>query len=270
MIALSAPAPLRAGPIVKMPGGKTRLLPELLNRMPPITGRYYEPFAGGAALFFALAPEHAVIADANLDLVATYRAVASGVEAVIGELGRHREQHGAEHFAAVKRDWNRGARTPAAFLYLNRTCFNGLWRVNRRGEFNVAFGAYRDPFGDIAARLRAAAPVLARAEIRAGSYVDTLADAGAGDVVYVDSPYDEGWCGYTAAGFTAADQAELAFTVRTLAARGVRVLVSNSDTPRVRALYAGLQIETVTCARSINCDAGGRGAVGEVIVTAGF
>jgi DNA adenine methylase len=260
------------GPIVKMPGGKTRLLPELLARLPPITGRYFEPFVGGAALFFALAPPRAVIADANLDLIETYRAVAGDVEAVIYELEQHQRRHGAKHFAEVKLAWNAreywsAASFAGAFLYLNRTCFNGLWRVNRAGKFNVAFGSYADPFGDIADRMRAAAPVLVRAEIRGGSYVETLTDAGAGDVVYVDSPYDGDWCGYTAAGFTAADQVQLAGVVRGMAARGCRVLVSNSDTPRVRELYAGLQIESVQCMRSINCNAKGRGSVGEVIVT---
>lgn len=258
-------------PIVKMPGGKTRLLHELLPRIPPLaaTGRYFEPFCGGAAVFFALAPMRAVIADANADLIATYRAVAADVEAVIAELEQFQRRHSERNYLATRAAWNRGARTPATFLYLNRTCFNGLWRVNRAGEFNVGPGKYRDPFGGIYERLRAAAPMLACSELRTGSYVDTLADAAAGDVVYLDSPYDAGWTAYTAAGFTDADQAELAFTVRTLAARGVRCVVSNADTPRIRALYAGLQIDVVRCTRSVNCDGAGRGAVDEVIVTTG-
>lgn len=275
MIALDVASVAR--PVIKSAGGKTKLLPELLKRMPDRYGRYYEPFCGGAALFFAVRPERAVIGDANADLINVYRAVADDVVSVVDLLKIHRELHCAEYYSQTRDAWNSDApmvRTlagrAAAFIYLNRTCFNGLWRVNRAGEFNVPIGRYADPLGGIADRLRAAAPVLARAKIRAGDYRTTIASAAHGDFVYMDSPYDGTFTSYTAEAFGDAAQAELAFTVRTLAARGAQVMVSNADTPRVRALYAGMRIDSVQCARAINSNGKRRGAVGEVIVTAGY
>lgn len=261
-------------PIWKSVGGKTRLLPELLKRLPPIgAGRYFEPFAGGAALFFALQPERAVLGDANMGLIAMYRAVVEDVEAVIAELEPHDRQHSRKHYLAVRRAWNASeysasAEAAAASLYLNRSCFNGLWRVNRAGAMNVGYGRYADPIGDLPARLRVAAPMLARAELRGCGYEVAVSDAVAGDVVYMDPPYDGGWSAYTSNGFGLSDHARMAHVVRTLGGRGVRCLVSNSDTPSVRALYAGLHIDEVLCDRRINSAVAKRGNAREVLVTA--
>lgn len=266
---------MTAGPIVKHAGGKTKLLPELLARLPSTFNRYYEPFCGGAALFFALRPEHAVLGDANADLIATYRAVAEDTDRVVAALAGYRAMHSKETYATTRDQWNgRSWADPelraAAFLYLNRCCYNGLWRVNRAGEFNVPMGRYKDPLASVAERIRAAAPVLARAELRDGDYRAALADAQSGDFAYIDSPYDGTFTAYTGGGFDAAAQAELTFEVRALAKRGVMVMVSNADTPRVRALYAGLRIDRVRCPRAINSDGKKRGCVNEVIVTAGY
>jgi DNA adenine methylase len=265
------------GPVVKYVGGKTELLPELLARMPVRFGRYYEPFAGGAALFFRVAPERAVLGDVGVALMTTYRTIADRATAVAALIEQHAVKHrrcGEDHYYAVRDAWNEGVGTrterAAAFIYLNRTCYNGLWRVNRAGEFNVPVGRYADPLAGIADRLRAAAPALARAELRTGDYRATLHDARRGDFAFFDPPYDGTFTGYTAAPFGAVDQAELAYEVRRLAARGVRVLVSNADTPRIRALYAGLRLDVVSCSRAINSNTAGRGAVDEVIVSAGY
>jgi DNA adenine methylase len=141
---------IAATPIVKWAGGKTKLLPELLARLPARWGRYYEPFAGGAALFFRLAPERAVLADANPDLMFVYHAVKTDIGGVIRRLQRHRGLHCRAHYLATRAQWNAErtswvpARRAATFVYLNRTCFNGLWRVNRRaGEFNVPIGNHK-------------------------------------------------------------------------------------------------------------------------------
>lgn len=261
-------------PLLKWAGGKARLLPELVARMPAAFGRYYEPFAGGAALFFALRPERAVLGDSCGALIATYRAVAASPEAVTAELERHRAAHSPEHYYAVREQWNTaqldGAEHAAALLYLNRTCYNGLWRVNRGGAFNVPVGRYRDPLAGLGGRVAAAAPALARAELRASDYRAVLDDARRGDFVYLDPPYDGTFTAYTPSAFGEADQAELAFEIRALAKRGVHVMASNADTPRIRALYAGLRIDRVRCGRAINSDASRRGAVDEVIVTAGY
>lgn len=267
-----------AAPIVKWAGGKTRLLTELIVRMPSRYSRYYEPFVGGGGLFFRVAPERAVIGDANEDLIAAYRTVSRHADSVIDLLEFHGKRHSKSYYAMMRARWNsRDSRDltcrlsrAAVFIYLNRTCFNGLWRVNSVGEFNVPIGAYTDPLSGISERLRRAAPILARADIRHGDYVATVADARAGDFVYLDPPYDGTFGSYTAEKFGAAAQAELAFAVRTLANRGVQVMTSNADTPNIRALYAGLRIDRVKCGRAINSNGKRRGAVNEVIVTAGY
>lgn len=268
--------PARAHPVIKMVGGKTRLLPELLARMPARFGRYYEPFAGGAALFFRVAPERAVIADSNADLMGMYRALAGDVETVLDLLGRHSRWHSENHYAAVKEGWNGTSYTrytragrAAAFLYLNKTCFNGLWRVNRKGEMNVGWGKHPTFVPDVE-NLRAAAGALARAAMRTGDYRTTLVDSGRGDFVYLDPPYDGTFGAYTTGGFTDVDQAELAHTVRCLVERGVQVMVSNADTPRIRALYAGMRIDVVQRPGTMSCDGAKRGKVDEVIITAGY
>lgn len=270
-----------AGPVVKFVGGKAKLLPELLSRMPATYGRYYEPFVGGGALFFALQPERAVLGDVNADLINVYQQVAQNAESICVELAGDRESHNEIYYYRSREVWNQDKAnlTPLAraamFLYLNRCCFNGLWRVNRAGKFNVPMGRYTDPLAGMADRIRAAAPVLARAELRTGDFAETLTDVEPGDLVYCDPPYHPltptaNFRSYTSNGFTNEDQVRLAETVRALAARGVQVMASNSDTPFIRKLYAGMRIDSVECARAINSNGAKRGKVGEVIVTAGY
>ena len=277
--AVRAPvAEITAAPVLKWVGGKTKLLDELRARMPARFGRYYEPFCGGAALFFRVAPARAVLADSNADLIALYGAVRGDVDAVIRRLQHHRAAHDEAHYYATRARWNErdaawsAADRAAAFIYLNKTCFNGLWRVNRAGAFNVPIGRYTDPPICVPDALRAAHAALARAELRCGDYRAAVADAERGDFVYFDPPYDPvaptaNFTSYTADAFGPDDQRELADTARALAARGVRVMVSNSDTPFVRSLYRGMKIDRVKCARAINSNAAKRGDVDEVIVT---
>jgi DNA adenine methylase len=266
-----------AAPIIKWVGGKTKLLPELLARMPAQHGRYYEPFAGGAALFFRVAPRRAVLADSNADLIGLYRSVARDVDGVIDRLERHRVAHDQRHYYDTRARWNdpgaawSAADRAAAFIYLNKTCFNGLWRVNRAGDFNVPIGRYADPPICVPETLRAAQAVLARASLRCGDYRDAVKDAARGDFVYFDPPYDPvtptaSFTSYTAGAFGPDDQRELAETARALVARGCHVLLSNSDTPFVRSLYRGFRIDRVKCARAINSNTSKRGEVDEVIV----
>jgi DNA adenine methylase len=274
------PAPLPvASPIIKWVGGKTKLLPELLARMPDRFHRYYEPFAGGLALFFRVAPPRAVISDANADLIALYRAVASDVGAVIKRLQHHREVHDERHYYATRAKWNEyhdawtDAERAATFIYLNKTCFNGLWRVNRAGDFNVPIGRYTDPPICVPDTLRAANALLARTDLRQGDYQDAVKDAARGDFVYFDPPYDPvtptaNFTSYTADAFGPDDQRALAETARRLVARGCRVMLSNNDTPFVRSIYKGFTIDRVKCARAINSNADKRGEVDEVIITA--
>jgi DNA adenine methylase len=289
-VAAPAPAPARtlrarprpaaapdAGPIVKWVGGKSKLLPELTARAPGTFRRYFEPFAGGAALFFRLAPTAAVLNDQNRDLVGTYRAIASDVEGVIRRLEIHRRKHDEEHYYQIRAAWNDAAVAwapidrAAAFIYLNKTCFNGLWRVNRSGGFNVPMGRYTDPPICVPDALRAASRVLARADLRCGDFRAAVADAGDGDFVYFDPPYDPlsktaNFTSYTADAFGDDHQRALADLARELVGRGCQVMLSNSDTPFIRSLYRGFRIDQVLCARAINSDAAKRGMVAEVVV----
>jgi DNA adenine methylase len=274
------PAPV-AAPVVKWVGGKSKLLPELLARMPRTFGRYYEPFAGGAALFFRLAPRRAVLADRNSDLIGLYRALAHEPRAVIAALHGHRNAHDEAHYYATRARWNDRDRewTPAeraaTFVYLNKTCFNGLWRVNRAGAFNVPIGRYADPPICVPETLLAAHDVLARAKLRNADYRTAVDDARAGDFAYFDPPYDPvtttaNFTSYTADAFGPDDQRELAACARRLVARGCAVMLSNSDTAFVRSLYRGFHVERVKCARAINSNAAKRGEVDELVICGGF
>lgn len=265
-------------PVVKWAGGKTRLLSELLARLPPRWGRYYEPFAGGAALLFRLRPQGAVLGDLNVDLMTMYRAVARDPEAVLKSLRAHARRHSAAHYYATRssfnscrQSWNLADRA-AAFIYLNRTCFNGLWRVNRAGEFNVPIGRYSDPLICVPDALRAAHEVLKRVELRGGHFRDAVHDAKRGDLVYFDPPYYPAtatatFTSYTCGAFGPDDQGELADVATRLVRRGVHVILSNSDSPLVRALYRGFRIDSVRCLRSINSVVSRRGEVTELIIT---
>lgn len=272
---------MKASPIVKWAGGKTRLLPRLLARVPTQFGRYYEPFMGGAALFFALEPRMATIADINLALVTLYQTVVSDLEGLIEVALAHKSRHADEkYYYEVRRRWNdataRSAMSPAetsgTFVYLNKTCFNGLWRENKCGGFNVPRGDYVDPVIVDEDSLLAAQAVLARARIERGSFQDTTADAKAEDFVYFDPPYDplsdtSSFTSYSASVFGKAEQRALADHARALDARGVFVMLSNNDTPFIRELYDGFLIETAPCGRSINSNGEGRGKIDEVIIT---
>jgi DNA adenine methylase len=281
-VAKRAPAP-GCTPLVKWVGGKGRLLPELVRRMPARYERYFEPFAGGLALFFHLAPQRAFLGDANADLMATYRAVAADPERVIGRLHGMSVEHEVEEgfYYRLRAAWNeRRATWPAdqraaALLYFNRTCYNGLWRTNKAGGMNAPRGRYTNPTICDPERILACAKVLRQAELWTADYQQTTCDARRGDFVYFDPPYipaspTASFTNYTPGGFGARCHHELAELAQRLVARGVQVMLSNADVPMVRRLYKGWKIDRVRAARSINARADKRGAVGEVIITGGY
>lgn len=275
-------AHVRAGgavPPLRWVGGKTRLLPELLKRMPAEYGCYYEPFAGGAALFFRVAPKHgAMLSDANPDLIKFYTAVRDRIEELIEALELY-PRHSAELYTTVRRNWNHSKRETwsavdhaAAFIYLNKTCFNGLWRVNSRGEFNTPVGDYKDPKILDPDKLHAASRALQGVTLAAGGYRDATATAVEDDFVYLDPPYDplnktSSFTAYAAGGFGDAEQEQLASAFSALAQEGVKVMASNSDTPFIRGLYSRFRVDEVRCGRSINSVGSKRGAVNELVIT---
>lgn len=262
----------RVRPIVKWAGGKSQLLAELSSRTPDGYSRYFEPFGGSAALLFHLQPSTATLADANDELMNCYRVVRDDVESLITDLSGHKND--ADYFYAMRAidpstldEVTRASR----FIYLNRTCFNGLYRVNRRGQFNTPFGAYRNPRICDAENLRAASATLREVELLEGDYLDALTLAEAGDFVYLDPPYVpvsvySDFKRYTKVQFREADHVALAGAFRELDARGCKVMLSNSSAPLVLDLYKDFNVELVQARRMINSNANGRGSVAEVIV----
>ena len=264
----------KAKPILKWAGGKTQLLGELCAKVPPRYGKYIEPFFGGGALFFALAPERAVLADSNPELINMYRAVAADAEQVIAHLEQY--ENTSEHFYEVRAlDWEQLSPVEAAArtIFLNKTCFNGLYRVNQKGQFNVPFGRYKNPKICDRAAILAATRVLSRAEIICGDYLDVLeTHAAAGDLIFLDPPYlpisaYADFKRYTKERFYEEDHVRLAEMVARLHERGCYVILTNSNHPLVHELYARYPIEIIQTKRHISCN--GKSRRGEdVIVTA--
>lgn len=273
--------PTVAQPFLKWPGGKRHLLPEILPRLPKKINTYYEPFVGGGAVFFALAAEgrfkRAVLGDYNPDLIRAYNDIAHRCDAVISALTKHVDAHCEKHYYDV-RAWNPyklgSPEATARFIYLNRTCFNGLFRVNKKGEFNVPFGDYKNPKICDEANLRFVSNSLrfGNVYIIEADFEQTVFPARRGDAVYFDCPYvpvsaTSNFVAYGKDGFGPEDQTRLRDVAKRLIDRGVHVLLSNSDTPFVRKLYKGFKIERVEAPRRINSKGGKRGNVGELLIS---
>ena len=262
-----------AKPILKWAGGKTQMLGDLLPKVPSSYGRYIEPFFGGGAMFFALQPEQAVIADSNPELINLYRQVANHVDDVIGQLKKY--ENTQEMFYAVRgQDWTMLSEAEAAArtIFLNKTCFNGLYRVNKKGQFNVPFGKYKKPKICDEEGLKAASAALKKAEIVCGDYLLVLEHyAQPGDFVFLDPPYlpiseYSDFKRYTKEQFYEEDHVELAKMVKTLHERGCHVILTNSNHPLVHELYAPFTIDVIQTKRHISCNGSTRKGE-DVIVT---
>jgi DNA adenine methylase len=294
-------------PFLKWVGGKRQLLPVLRRFYPPVIGRYFEPFLGSGAVFFDLAGRHllngdgAVLTDDNADLVGCYRHVGRSLAAVLAALDRLAGDHAArgracymqvrdEHFNPLRAAWrDRGGalddyspELAAMLIYLNRTGYNGLFRVNASGDFNVPPGRYDAPRVVDRPLLTRVSEVLAAPGIRVdhAAFDRVLDEARAGDFVYFDPPYaplskTANFRGYTGRGFSDADQGRLQRISIALARRGVHVLLSNSVAPSVSRLYedndevsaAGLSTWRVPARRAVNSRADRRGSVEELVVS---
>ncbi len=265
---------LVARPFLKWAGGKRQLLGEILGRLPGRIKTYYEPFLGGGAVFFALAAEgrvsRAVLSDVNDDLITVYRGVRDDVEGVIAALKRYR--YDEEEFYRVRAQKPRSLIQRAArVIYLNKTGYNGLYRVNRSGQFNVPFGRYKNPRICDEPNLRAASRVLQCAEIREADFEAVCRQARPGDAVYLDPPYlpvssTARFADYDHHPFREAEHKRLAEALRELGQRRVLALLSNSDTEQTQRLYRGLKVEKVFASRSINSNPEKRGPVQELLV----
>lgn len=252
---------IQAKPIMKWAGGKTQMLSDIMPKIPKKYGKYIEPFIGGGALFFALNPDKAIIADRNPELINMYQQVADNVETVISYLKKYKNTK--EDFYEVRSlDWHKLKKEEAAarMIYLNKTCFNGLYRVNKKGQFNVPFGKYKAPNFCDEEVLYAASDVLKKATIECGDYLSVLKKyAEPGDFIFLDPPYlpiseYSDFKRYTKEQFYEEDHIELAKEVKRLQELGCYVILTNSNHPLVHELYADYKIEVIQTKRYISCN----------------
>ena len=252
-------------PILKWAGGKRQLLPDLLPLVPNYRGKYIEPFFGGGALFFALSPEKAVLADCNEELIAMYKTIRRKNRMVIERLCQFHNSE-EEYYRIRQLNWKEldDVEAAARMIYLNKTCFNGLYRVNRHGDFNVPYGRKPDVQFCNESQIQKAAQVLKRKTILRGDYKSILKKyAEAGDFIFLDPPYfqvteKETFLRYTADRFYEQDQEELAEIVNDLYDLGCDIMITNSNHPRIAELYGRFDIRVVQVRRSVNCQGSGR------------
>jgi DNA adenine methylase len=273
-------------PYLKWAGGKRQLLPAIRKQLPANLDSlgYYEPFIGAGALFFDRRPRRAVINDHNEQLMLSYRVIRNHIEELIAELNSHKAKNNKEYYYRIRKQ-DRNAETfaglsdiqkSARLIYLNKTCYNGLYRVNSQGMFNVPYGNYANPCICDEPVLRAIHSYFnyekAEIEILSGDFAQAVETAEHGSFIYFDPPYhspeNTNFTGYQAGGFGAKEQRRLrdVFAARTEA--GAKCLLSNSDTPFIRELYSDHRFEfiTVKAKRAINSDREGRGEADEVLI----
>lgn len=264
---------MQVKPILKWAGGKTQMLSDLLSKVPFSYGRYIEPFLGGGAMFFALQPENAIIADSNPELINMYRQVSDHVDDVIQYLEQY--ENTKERFYAVRsQKWEAlpAAEAAARTIFLNKTCFNGLYRVNKKGDFNVPYGKYANPRICDRDALYSASAVLKKAEILCSDYFLVLEHyAKEGDFIFLDPPYlpvseYSDFKRYTKEQFYEEDHVELAKIIMRLHERGCHVILTNSNHPLVHELYAPFTIDIVHTKRYISCRGSSRQGE-DIIVT---
>ena len=271
-------------PVVKWIGGKRQLLPEIMENMPGAfdkdTATYFEPFLGGGAVLFGLSPNKAVVNDSNEELVNVYKVVRDSVDDLIELLNDYpNELEFYNTIRALDRDSESFKNLPAVeraarFIYLNKTCFNGLYRVNKKGQFNASFGKYKDPKICDEDTLRNVSSYLRKSEVEllTGDFEASVESAKQGDFVYFDPPYvpltvTSSFTRYTSDGFDMDDQMRLRNLVDRLTGKGVFVMLSNSCSPAVEELYADYHVRVVQANRRVNTVGSGRGKINEVLVT---
>ncbi|RMH40274.1 MAG: DNA adenine methylase [Gammaproteobacteria bacterium] len=273
----------QAKPFLKWAGGKQQLLKQFERLFPSQFNRYIEPFLGGGAVYFYLwnrgqiQSDHSLLFDINEELINTYRVVRDQLDLLIELLEEHARQHCREYYYSVRAldrkpnffmsDVERAART----IYLNKTCFNGLYRVNRKGEFNVPMGSYKNPQIFQEATLKAASDALQGTLLDVRDFRSVTAIARPGDFVYFDPPYvplsaTANFTSYTSSNFDQEDQHALASVFQELTERGCYCMLSNSYTPLVLELYEEFRIEVLLANRAINSKGNSRGLIREVVV----
>ena len=265
-----------AAPFLKWAGGKRRLLKQYTDFFPSVDSinHYYEPFIGSGAVFFHLQPKNSILSDRNARLIELYQMIQADVDGVIDALQPH--QNELDYYYHVRGQDPQtltAVQRAARLIYLNKTCYNGLYRENRRGQFNVPFGRYVNPTICDEDRLRAASAALQGVTLKTGDFADVLADAAPNDFVYLDPPYvplstTSSFTSYNQHGFGEADQRRLADTIAQLTELGCDVMLSNSSAPLVYELYDNgrYHLHEISARRNINSKANGRGPVKELLI----
>ena len=266
---------MRARPFVKWAGGKRQLIGQLVKSLPTFEN-YHEPFLGGGAFFFHLEAlgliKKAFLNDSNVELISTYEVIKTEVEALIDLLSSDKFRNDKETFYTVRSEFPKDRIERAArFIYLNKTAFNGLYRVNSQGNFNVPFGKYHNPKIVDKENLRQVSRALQKDHLTSSDFEVVLTQAKKGDLVYFDPPYfplskTASFTSYTVGDFTENDQQRLFLCFKKLHERGCYVMLSNSYTKFTAGLYKEFNEEIAYASRAINCKAEGRGRIKELIV----
>ena len=267
-------------PVVKWVGGKRQIIDQIIKYVPKTFSTYYEPFLGGGAVLFELQPKKFVVNDINGELINIYEVIKDNVEELIADLKRHKNEE--DYFYQIreidrdKEGYKKLTRIQRAsrIIFLNKTCYNGLFRVNKAGEFNVPFGNYKNPNIVNEITLRAVSNYFskARAAFTCKDFEEVLKGAGKGDFVYLDPPYDPvsdtaSFTGYDKGGFDRDEQKRLKKACDQLHEKGIKFLLSNSATDFIKDLYREYRIEIIQAKRAINSKADKRGEIDEVLVT---
>ncbi|MDD5133299.1 MAG: Dam family site-specific DNA-(adenine-N6)-methyltransferase [Candidatus Nanoarchaeia archaeon] len=264
---------------LKWAGGKRRILKKIDTHIPKEINTYFEPFLGGGSMFFYIkqkyVPKKCVLSDINKDLIDSFKAVRDNPKKLISSLKYFKKKDSKEFFYNTRKKFNEnkifGVRRAAAFIYLNKTCFNGLWRVNSAGEFNVPYGKYKNPEIFNAENIFYASYLLKEVKILHQDYRKIIKIVKKGDLVYLDPCYDPlkktSFANYTPKRFSELDRIELAKFIRFLNYKGVKIILNNNDIPPIRKLYSKFNIQEIFVSRSINSDPLGRGKIKELIIT---
>lgn len=283
MVQLTQVKNMCMSPVVKWAGGKRQILEKLKANLPEKFNNYFEPFIGGGALLFDLAPKNATINDVNQELLAIYTCLKDDelYRLMLEELDKHEKYHSEEYYYQV-REWDRDPRfeleplwkRAARAIYLNKSCFNGLYRVNAKGYFNVPSAKKEHVVTYSKANMEEIHEYFKddNITILSGDFVEATRNAHEGDFVYFDPPYDswedkESFTAYSKFDFNKDDQRRLADCFKDLTNRGVKCMLSNHNTAYINELYNGFNIQIIKAKRMINANAAGRGAVEEVIIT---
>jgi DNA adenine methylase len=271
----------KAKPFLKWVGGKQQLLSQYEPFFPPTVQRYFEAFVGGGALFFHFwntgrLPNEVFLLDNNAELINAYQVVRDRVDELIKLLALHEQLHNREYYYEIRSLDRKGAslgavERAARMLYLNRTCYNGLYRVNRRAQFNVPLGSYKNPKVLHEETLRTASLALQGVAIETRDFRTIVDLARAGDFIYFDPPYDPvsktaSFTSYTANNFRDQEQLQLAQVFSSLSEKGCLCMLSNSYTPLILELYQNYHIAVVEANRAINSNGNGRGGIREVVI----